>query len=95
MNKMIATTTDARYAPGVKLIAENANLQERVHKLEKQVDFYRRMWELGQGEIEHLHEQLREVENELPRAREAGAIAERRKHNHYLNIIHSRRMGTQ
>ena len=92
MNKMIATTTDARYLPGVKLIAENANLQERVHKLEKQVDFYRRMWELEQEENDRLHDRLWEVECELPREREAGAIEERRKHNRYLNIIYSRRM---
>lgn len=92
MNRMIATTTDARYAPGVALIAENANLTARVHELEQQVGFYRRMWELEQEENEHLREQLREVENELPREREAGAIEERRKHNRYLNIIYSRRM---
>ena len=48
MNRMIATTADSRYAPGVALIAENANLKARVHKLEQQVDFYLRMWELEQ-----------------------------------------------
>ena len=46
MNRMIATTADSRYAPA--LIAENANLKARVHKLEQQVDFYLRMWELEQ-----------------------------------------------
>lgn len=92
MNRMIATTTDARYAPGIALISENANLTARVHKLEKQVDFYRRLWELEQEENDRLHDRLWEAECELPRAREAGAIAERRKHNRYLNIIYSRRM---
>ena len=88
MNKMIATTTDARYAPGVKLIAENANLQERVHKLERQVDFYLRMWELEQEENERLHDRLWEVECELPRARAAGERAERRRRDPYLRRIY-------
>ena len=92
MNRMIATTADARYAPGMEMIAANANLTAQVRALEKRTEFYRRMWELEQEENEHLREQLREVENELPREREAGAIEERRKHNRYLNIIYSRRM---
>ena len=33
MNKMIAATTDSRYAPGVALIAENANLKARYTSL--------------------------------------------------------------
>ena len=92
MNKMIAATTDERYSPGLAMIEENSNLTARVRALEKRTEFYRRMWELEQEENEHLREQLREVENELPREREAGAIEERRKHNRYLNIIYSRRM---
>ena len=72
MNRMIATTADSRYAPGVALIAENANLKARVHKLERQVDFYRRMWELEQEENDRLHDRLWEVECELPRARGRG-----------------------
>ena len=39
MNRMIATTADSRYAPGVALIAENANLKARVHKLSDRSTF--------------------------------------------------------
>ena len=88
MNRMIATTADSRYAPGVARIAENANLKARVHKLEKQVDFYRRMWELEQEENERLHDRLWEVECELPRARAAGERAERRRRDPYLRRIY-------
>ena len=85
---MIATTTDSRYAPGVALIAENANLKARVHKLEQQVDFYLRMWELEQEENDRLHDRLWEVECELPRARAAGERAERRRRDPYLRRIY-------
>lgn len=93
MNRMIATTADSRYAPGVALIAENANLKARVHKLEQQVDFYLRMWELEQEENDRLHDRLWEVECELPRARAAGERAERRRRDPYLKRIYGISVG--
>ena len=88
MNKMIATTADARYAPGVRLIAENTNLKARVHELEKQVDFYRRMWELAEDEKASLRDRLWETEAELPQMWDAGARTERRNRAPYLQRIY-------
>ena len=90
---MIATAADSRYAPGVALIAENANLKAGVHKLEKQVDFYRRLWELEQEENDRLHDRLWEVVCELPRARAAGERAERRRRDPYLRRIYGISVG--
>lgn len=90
MNRMIATTADARYAPGVALIAENANLSAQVRELERRVEFYKNIWDQVCDENDRLRELLAEERRESARARAEGARAERRAHDPYIARISAR-----
>ncbi len=92
MNRMIAATTDERYAPGLAMIEENANLTARVRALEKQAEFYRRMWELELADNEALRDQLCELNREVLNARAAGVRAERRRRDPYIRRIYGTRV---
>lgn len=93
MNRMIATTTDSRYAPGVALIAENANLSAQVRELERRVEFYKNIWGQVCDENDRLRELLAAERCESARARAAGERAERRRRDPYLKRIYGISVG--
>ena len=88
MNRMIATTTDSRYAPGMEMIAANANLTARVRELEQRVEFYKNIWGQVCDENDRLRELLAAERRESARARAAGERAERRRRDPYLKRIY-------
>lgn len=90
MNKMLATTADARYQPGIQMIAENANLSTQVRELERRLEFYKNIWGQVCDENEHLRVLLAEERRESARARAEGARAERRAHDPYIARIRAR-----
>ena len=85
---MIATTADARYAPGMEMIAANANLTARVRELEQRVEFYKNIWGQVCDENDRLRELLAAERRESARARAAGERAERRRRDPYLKRIY-------
>lgn len=90
MNKILATTADARYQPGIQMIEENANLSAQVRALEQRVEFYKKMWSRTCDENDRLRELLAEERRESARARAEGARAERRAHDPYIARIRAR-----
>ena len=92
-NMMIATTADARYAPGMEMIAANANLTARVRELEQRVEFYKNIWGQVCDENDRLRELLAAERRESARARAAGERAERRRRDPYLKRIYGISVG--